>query len=165
MKRGSFTISVPLLWMIGALALIAMTALGNVAVSTFMPDRALHDTYYVVMHWRGIIVTAVVFCFFAGWYYLFPKVTGFSYSAPLGKTHFWLTFIGVCAMNAPAVLAPLYVRRIVDDPSIYGYVVLPTSIGAWLAARRGHGAVLRRHGARRPAPPPCALRIFFRSPD
>ena len=32
---------------------------------------------------------------FAGWYYWFPKITGYMYSEFLGKLHFWVTFIGV----------------------------------------------------------------------
>ena len=32
---------------------------------------------------------------FAGWYYWFPKMSGYMYNETLGKLHFWVTFIGV----------------------------------------------------------------------
>jgi heme/copper-type cytochrome/quinol oxidase subunit 1 len=31
---------------------------------------------------------------FGGWYYWFPKISGYMYSEILGKLHFWLMFIG-----------------------------------------------------------------------
>jgi hypothetical protein len=36
-----------------------------------------------------------VFAIFGGWYYWFPKMTGYMYNETIGKLHFWLTFINV----------------------------------------------------------------------
>jgi cytochrome c oxidase subunit 1 len=98
MRRGAFAIGVPLLWALGGLAVLAITGLNAVIVSgVFTANRVLPDTYYVVAHWDHAIEMAAAFGICAGWYYLFPRVTGWSYSVLLGKVHFWLTFIGVSA--------------------------------------------------------------------
>ena len=54
----------------------------------------LTDTYYVVAHFHYVLSLAAVFTIFGGWYYWFPKMTGYMYSESLGKLHFWLMFIG-----------------------------------------------------------------------
>src|SRR4029078_8334811 len=55
-------------------------------------DRSLHDTYYVVAHFHYTMSIGSVFAIFAGWYYWFPKMTGYTYSEILGRLHFWLEF-------------------------------------------------------------------------
>ena len=58
-------------------------------------DRSLTDTYYVVAHFHYVLSLAAVFTIFGGWYYWFPKMTGYMYSEFFScKLHFWLMFIG-----------------------------------------------------------------------
>jgi cytochrome c oxidase subunit 1 len=125
---------------IGGFAVLAMTGVNAVIVSGgFTAHHPLHDTYYVVAHWDHATGLAAVFGVFAGWYYLFPRVTGWSYSVLLGKIHFWLTFIGVGAgiVTTGFALRSLMAceaGQIVDVPSAFRYVNLISLRGISVAA-------------------------------
>ena len=41
-------------------------------------------------HFHYTMSLGATFGIFAGWYYWFPKMTGYMYSERLGKLHFWL---------------------------------------------------------------------------
>jgi len=64
-------------------------------------DIYLHATYFVVAHFHFVMAVASLFGVFAGTYFWFPKMTGRMMNEPLGKLHFWLTFIGVYAIFMP----------------------------------------------------------------
>src|ERR1700724_1842294 len=57
-------------------------------------DIMLHATYFVVGHFHMVMGVAAIFGIFSGTYFWFPKMTGRMMNDSLGKTHFWLTFIG-----------------------------------------------------------------------
>jgi cytochrome c oxidase subunit I len=140
MRRGALAIGLPLLWAMGGVAVLAMAGLSAIVVSAvFTANHALQDTYYVVAHWDHAIGVAAVFGVFAGWYCLFPRVTGWSYSVLLGKIHFWLTFIGIGAgiVTTGFVLRALTAYeagRIVDVPDAFRYVNLVSRTGSSVAA-------------------------------
>ncbi|MGH8057829.1 MAG: cbb3-type cytochrome c oxidase subunit I, partial [Candidatus Entotheonellia bacterium] len=52
-----------------------------------------HDTYYIVAHIHYVVFGGSIFGAFAGIYYWFPKMFGRMMNEPLGKIHFWGTFI------------------------------------------------------------------------
>jgi len=64
-------------------------------------DIYLHATYFVVAHFHFVMAVASLFGVFAGTYFWFPKMFGRMMNEPLGKLHFWLTFIGVYAIFMP----------------------------------------------------------------
>ena len=64
-------------------------------------DTVLHATYFVVAHFHFVMAVASIFGVFAGTYFWFPKMTGRMMNEPLGKWHFWLTFVGVYAIFMP----------------------------------------------------------------
>ncbi len=54
----------------------------------------MSDSYFVVAHFHYTVFGTVVFMFFAGLYFWWPKMTGKMLDERLGKIHFWLLFVG-----------------------------------------------------------------------
>jgi cytochrome c oxidase subunit 1 len=75
--------------------------LSGVTHSVVPSDWQQTDTYYIVAHFHYVLFGGAVFGIFAGLYYWFPKLTGRVMSSKLGKTHFWLMFIGFNLTFAP----------------------------------------------------------------
>src|SRR5262249_20792828 len=75
------------------------------------------------------------FAIFAGWYYWFPKMTGYMYSEFLGKLHFSLTFIGVNLAFFPQHFLGLagMPRRIADYPGAFAGWNYVSSIGSYIS--------------------------------
>jgi cytochrome c oxidase subunit 1 len=136
MWGGSLDIRTPLLWCLGFIFLFTVGGVTGVVLANPGIDRSLQDTYYVVAHFHYVLSLGSTFAIFAGWYYWFPKMTGYSYSEFLGKLHFWLTFIGVNLVFFPQHFLGLagMPRRIADYPSAFADWNLVSSIGSYIAA-------------------------------
>jgi len=94
MFRGRITFTTPMLWMIGFF--ITFTVGGMTGIMLAVPgiDFQMHNSEFLVAHFHNVIIGGVVFGYFAGFTYWFPKMFGFRLHEGLGKCAFSCWIIG-----------------------------------------------------------------------
>jgi cytochrome c oxidase subunit I len=89
---GNIHFTSPMLFALGFVSNFVIGGLSGIYMASTPVDIYIHDTYFVVAHFH-YVVAGIIFGMFAGLYYWFPKMFGRLLNEPLGKVHFFLTYL------------------------------------------------------------------------
>jgi cytochrome c oxidase subunit I+III len=138
MLAGRVVLSTPMLFGAGGIAIFVIGGLTGVMVAIAPFDWQAHDTYFVVAHLHYVLIGGMLFPVAAGIYYYYPLVDAKRLSDRLGRTAFWLMFIGFNVTFFPMHLTGLLgmPRRVFTYPGDLGWNVLNliSSVGAFVFA-------------------------------
>ncbi len=107
MYRGRIRFSVPMMWFLGFVVTFTIGGVAGVLMAVPPADFQLHNSLFLVAHFHTMIIGGVVFGYFAGLTYWFPKVFGFKLNERLGKYAFWSWLVGFVL-----AFVPLYILGI-----------------------------------------------------
>ena len=118
--HGSIRLEVPMLFALGVVFVFGVGGLTGLYLADIPQDIYLHDTYFVVGHFHLIMAAAVVLGSFAAIYFWFPKMFGRQLNQPLGKLHFWFSFVPlVLVFGGMLVVGNAGMQRRLYEPRLY----------------------------------------------
>ncbi|MFT7387400.1 MAG: cytochrome c oxidase subunit 1 [Candidatus Endobugula sp.] len=134
MFRGSMTFETPMLFSIAFVILFTIGGFSGLMLAIAPADFQYHDTYFVVAHFHYVLVPGAIFSITAGVYYWLPKWCGNMYNETMGKTQFWLAFIGLNVTFFPMHFVGLagMQRRVPDYNQFFADFNMISSCGAFL---------------------------------
>lgn len=92
--RGRVQFTTPMMWFFGFVLIFTIGGMTGVLMSIPAADFQIHNSLFLVAHFHFVIIGGVLFGFFAGFTYWFPKFIGFKLNESWGKVAFWFWTIG-----------------------------------------------------------------------
>lgn len=111
MYRGRIKFTAPMYWLMGFFSTFTLGGLTGVMLAVPGIDFQAHNSAFLVAHFHNTIIGGVVFGYFAGISYWFPKMFGFTMNERLGKCAFWCWMIGFFV-----AFVPVYVLGVMGMP-------------------------------------------------
>ncbi len=136
MFRGRIIFATPMLWFMGFLATFVLGGMTGVMMSIPGIDFQLHNSMFLVAHFHNMVIGGVLFSYFAGFAYWFPKAMGFMLNERLGRYAFWSWIFGFLLTFIPLyILGLMGMTRRLDyaDPAWHSLLVV-AGIGAGVIA-------------------------------
>lgn len=94
MYKGRIRFTSMMLWFIGFVILFTIGGVTGVVLSQPAADYQLSNSLFLVAHFHNMIVSGVLFGYFAGLTYWMPKILGFTLDEKYGIRAFWCWLIG-----------------------------------------------------------------------
>lgn len=104
MFRGRVEFVTPMYWFLAFIITFTIGGAAGVLMSIPAADFQIHNSLFLIAHFHYVIIGGVVFGFFAGYSYWFPKFTGFKLDERLGKYAFWCWLLGFIIAFTPLYL-------------------------------------------------------------
>src|SRR5712671_6894918 len=99
--RGDIHLTVPMLYALAFIITFVNGGLTGLFLGNVVVDVPLSDTMFVVAHFHMVMGIAPIMAVFGGIYHWYPLMTGRMLNEPLGKFHFWVTFLGAYSIFLP----------------------------------------------------------------
>src|SRR6059036_3940400 len=99
--RGNIHLTLPMLFAIAFILTFVNGGLTGLFLGNAVVDVPLSDTMFVVAHFHMVMGVAPILVIFGAIYHWYPLITGRMLNQPLGKFHFWVTFLGAYAIYFP----------------------------------------------------------------
>ena len=132
--RGRVKMKTPMMWFFAFVFVFTSGGLTGVMMSIPGIDFQVHNSLFLIAHFHSVIIGGVVFGFFAGYTYWFPKYMGFVLNERIGKWAFWFWVVGFSM-----AFFPLYIlgfagatRRMNHYEAAAGWQ--PIFVFAWIGA-------------------------------
>ena len=107
MYRGRIRLTSPMLWFLGFVVTFTIGGAAGVLMSVPAIDFQVHNSLFLVAHFHTMIIGGVLFGYFAGLTYWFPKIFGFTLNETISKLAFWSWLVGFML-----AFIPLYILGI-----------------------------------------------------
>ncbi len=132
--RGVIHLRTPMLFALGFITMFTLGGISGIMLAIIPVVVHVSDTYFVVAHIHYVLFGGSVFTIFAGIYHWFPKMTGKMYNEPLGKIHFWLSFVFFNSTFGPMHLVGIdgMPRRVADYAEQFATLNAIISVSAFL---------------------------------
>lgn len=107
MYRGRIQLTTPMLWFLGFVVTFTIGGVAGVLLSVPAINFQIHNSLFLVAHFHTMIIGGVLFGYFAGLTYWFPKIFGFKLNERLGRYAFWCWLVGFLLAFVPLYILGL----------------------------------------------------------
>lgn len=94
MYKGRIIFDTPMMWVTAFFTTFALGGMTGVMMAVPPVDFQVHNSLFLIAHFHNVIIGGVLFGYFAGAIYWFPKAFGFKLDETWGKRSFYLWVIG-----------------------------------------------------------------------